>query len=273
MVGKIRGFFKMKRICIVGIGWLGEDLAIAARKQGHYVIGTTSSFARVEVLKEIVDELVVFNLKKDVFEVPSSFDVLIYTIPPSSSASYGQLSCSFFTKVLEMNPDTTVIYTSSTSVYGTAEREVNEQSLIDPSSNSATKIVEVEQCVQQNFEKWAIVRLGGLVGGKRHPVKFLAGRKGVSKPLAPVNLLHREDAVGAILHLLSNFKRGIYNLCSENHPLKNRFYTAVAKQYRLKAIEFDAANISKDKIVTCETIKKSGFKFKYPSPYDFPFEL
>ncbi len=263
----------MKRICIVGIGWLGEELAIALKKQGHYVIGTTSSSAKIDALNTKVDELLIFNLTDNSFNALSFFDILIYTIPPFSSDRYGQLSCSFFEKVLKINPNATVIYTSSTSVYGNNASEVNEHSLLEPSSSSANKIVEVEKCIQQYFKNWAICRLGGLVGGMRHPVKFLAGRSGVSKPLAPINLLHREDAVGAIVYLLKNFKLGIYNLCCENHPLKNVFYNYVAEQNSMQTIGFDKNDNSKDKIVTCNAIKKRGFEFKYTSPYDFPFEL
>lgn len=263
----------MKRICIVGIGWLGEELAIALRKLGHYVIGTTSSSVKVDVLRKQVDELLILNLTDNDFKELSFFDILIYTVPPSSSDDYGQLSCSFFDKVLEINPNVTVIYTSSTSVYGNKAREVNEQSLVEPFSSSSKKIVEVEQCIQQNFKHWAICRLGGLVGKERHPVKYLAGRRGVSKPLAPVNLLHLKDAVWAIIYLVTNFKMGFYNLCCEKHPLKKEFYNSVAEQCKLKTIEFDKNDISKDKIVTCNAIKKRGFEFNYTSPYDFPFEL
>lgn len=263
----------MKRICIVGIGWLGEELGVALKKLGHHVIGTTTSKTKVDVLEKKIDKIKMLKLNDFDVDFLKECDILIYTIPPSSSNEYSELSCLFLKVVLEINPNVTIFYTSSTSVYGNQAREVNEQSLIDPSSDSAKKISEVELYIQQNFKDWAIFRMGGLVGGKRHPVKYLAGRSAVSKPLAPVNLLHREDAVQAMLHVLSAFERGIYNLCSENHPPKNMFYNAIAKQNQINAIEFDKNDISKDKVVTCNAIKKIGFEFKYTSPYDFPFEL
>lgn len=263
----------MKRVCIVGIGWLGEELAVALKKLGHHVIGTTTSASKVEVLERKIDSVKVFNLNNVDVNFLTGCDVLIYTIPPSSSDKYAEISNSFLGKVLEINPHVTIIYTSSTSVYGNEEREVNEDSLINPSSASAKKIAKIEEFIQNRFKKYAIFRLAGLVGGKRHPVKYLAGRSGVSKPLVPVNLLHRQDAVGAILHVLNCFTSGVYNLCSENHPLKKSFYNTIAKQYQMKAIKFDIHDFSKDKVVTCNTIKKSGFEFKYTSPYDFPFDM
>ena len=263
----------MKRICIVGMGWLGKELGVKLKNLGHYVTGTTTSISKVDDLGEMVDEVKVLKLSDYNVSFLQGCDILIYTIPPSSSDKYSKLSCMFFHEALEINPNITIIYTSSTSVYGNEDRQINEKSLINPSSDSAKKISEVELCIQRNFNEWAIFRLGGLVGGKRHPVKYLAGRSGVSKPLAPVNLLHREDAVQAISHVLSSFKSGIYNLCSENHPPKKTFYNAIVKQNQMKAIEFDKNDISKDKVVTCSAIKESGFEFKYTSPYDFPFEF
>jgi hypothetical protein len=41
----------------------------------------------------------------------------------------------------------------------------------------------------------------------------------------------------------------------------------------MRSIEFDDDDFSKDKVVTCNAIKESGFKFKYRSPYDFPVDL
>ena len=263
----------MKRICIVGIGWLGEELGVALKKLGHHVIGTTTSKTKVDALEKEIDKVKVLKMNDYDVNFLKECEIVIYTIPPSSSNEYSELSCLFLNDVLEINPNATIIYTSSTSVYGNEAREVNEHSLIAPLSDSAKKISEVELYIQQNFKEWAIFRMGGLVGGKRHPVKYLAGRSAVSKPLAPVNLLHREDAVQAILHILSSFERGVYNLCSENHPSKKVFYNAIAKQNQMKAIEFDKHDISKDKVVTCSAIKVSGFEFKYTSPYDFPFEL
>ena len=263
----------MNRICIVGLGWLGEELGVALKEIGFSVKGTTTSLEKIPSLKQKVDDVVHFNLSNTSPADLGKVDVLVYTIPPSSVEDYAQLSSTFLSAVRKQNPEMKIIYTSSTSVYGNGEREVTEKSTIEPKSSSAVKISEVEEYVQKSFSQWAILRMGGLVGGERHPVKYLAGRNGISKPLAPVNLLHREDAIGAILHLLANFETGVYNLCSENHPFKKVFYSAVASENNLATIEFDEGDITKDKVVNCNAIKKSGFEFKYTSPYDFPFEV
>lgn len=263
----------MRRICIVGLGWLGEQLAVELKRLGYYTLGTTTSQDKVYGLKKKVDQLMVFNLTDIACNELVQFDVLIYTVPPSAAENYSSLSRAFFVKVLKANPKVQIIYTSSTSVYGNEERLVNEQSTIAPNSTSARIIAKVENIIQQLFSHYTIIRFGGLVGGKRHPVKFLSGKEGVSKPLVPINLLHREDAILAIAFLLRENAHGIYNLCSEHHPLKNLFYNTVAKQFGLSAIEFVKSDNTRDKVVTCNAIKNRGFEFKYTSPYDFSFEL
>lgn len=262
----------MKRICIVGMGWLGKELAVTLKKKGFTITGTTSTESKLSDLKRVVDKVELFDLNGKGQKVEGEFDFIVYTVPPSSSSAYAELSSELIQKMAKNSPKAAWIYTSSTSVYGNEEREVTENSEVQPESDSAKKIVQVEQYLKSNTNKWSVVRFGGLVGGARHPVKYLAGRSGISKPLAAVNLLHREDAVNAIVHLMEHFKEGIYNLCSDDHPCKKDFYNQVAKENNFANIQYDEQDFSRDKVVTCNAIKKVGFEFKYTSPYEYPFE-
>lgn len=263
----------MKKVCIVGMGWLGSELAKELVKNEFSVTGTTSTASKIEPLKKFTSRVELFELGGQTNFIKGEFDFIILTIPPSSNSEYANLSCEFIANMQKSNPDATWIYTSSTSVYGSTERAITEASEVQPQSESAKKIVEVERCLQAKVSLSATLRFGGLVGGERHPVKYLAGRSDISKPNSVVNLLHREDAVNAILSLMKNFKAGIYNLCSPEHPEKKQFYSAIAKRNKLSEIGFDKEDFSKDKVVTCKAINKIGFEFKYASPYDFPFEL
>jgi len=263
----------MKRVCIVGLGWLGLELAKELKKQGYYTIGTTTSKAKRQQIQAEVDEI--YQMEIGLGENLKVFaDVLIYTIPPSGSNNYVKFSNAFLNQFKHSNPQASVFYTSSTSVYGNDFREINEQSDVRPETTSARKIVEVERYIQLHFKnRYIILRLGGLVGGKRHPVKYLQGRTGVAKPLASVNLVHREDVVRAIVLQISNLKSGIFNLCSEEHPSKKEFYTQLIEQFGLKEVEFEEGDKRQDKVVTCNAIKHIDFEFKYLSVYDFIFEL
>ena len=263
----------MKKVCIVGMGWLGKELAVELEKNKFSVTGTTSTVSKIDGLKQLSSNVELFELGGPKNFIEGEFDFIIYTIPPSSNSDYANLSCELIANMHKINPNAAWIYTSSTSVYGYTERTVTEEIEVQPESESAKKIVEVEHCLQDNMSSSAILRLGGFVGGERHPVKYLAGKSNVSKPFAVVNLLHREDAVNAILFLTRNFQPGIYNLCSEDHPQKKEFFSGIAARNNLLVIGFDEDDFTKDKVVTCNAMKKIGFEFKYTSPYDFPFEL
>lgn len=66
-----------------------------------------------------------------------------------------------------------------------------------------------------------ILRLAGLVGHRRHPGRFFAGKTAPDGQHG-VNLVHLEDVVGAITLLLQAPKGGhIYNICAPAHPARN----------------------------------------------------
>lgn len=261
----------MKKVCIVGIGWLGLELAKKMKLLGYFVAGTTTSENKREELSELLDEVQLFDLNTDDSGFINGYDIIIITIPPSCIHNYSKNINELLDRLKQIEKNPIVFYTSSTSVYGHGNRLIDESSEINPETNSGKELALIESFLTHNFkERHVILRLGGLVGGERHPVKYLAGKTNVTMPLAPVNLLHRDDAINAIVHLTEHFRPGIYNLCSPEHPMKKEYYQQMAKQFCLPMVEFNFNDIRKDKIVTCIAINKLNFEFKYTSPYNFP---
>jgi nucleoside-diphosphate-sugar epimerase len=87
------------------------------------------------------------------------------------------------------------------------------------------------------------VRLAGLYGSSRQPGRFLAGRTNVSRPRAPVNLIHRDDAIGAIVAVLERAENGlVVNACASTHPTREHFYTTAARVLDLKPPTFDSSD-------------------------------
>ena len=96
-------------------------------------------------------------------------------------------------------------------------------------------------------------------------MKFLSGRKGISNPLAPVNLIQQQDAVQLIVKALQqeNFGsvfHGVYPL----HPQKEEYYTQKAKLFNLALPEFATDKTSEGKkISSAETQEELQFTFQH----------
>ena len=106
---------------------------------------------------------------------------------------------------------------------------MDEDQLIQPTTNKVKLLMAAEQHVM-NFTKQAIVlRSGGLVGEDRHPARFFKPNREMSMPNACVNLVHQQDVVAIISQLLvSEIASGVYNVVSNTHLSKQKFYSIAA---------------------------------------------
>jgi nucleoside-diphosphate-sugar epimerase len=144
--------------------------------------------------------------------------------------------------------------------------------LPDPESDNMILAAEGELKTIINTES-VILRLGGLFGSDRHPVKYLAGREGISSGDAPVNLVHREDVIAATISVMSQkAKNEIFNVCSDHHPTKKELYTKLAEKSGLEIPSFDSGG-SEEKLVDGSRIKKDlGFEYKHNDLFAYEFE-
>lgn len=265
------------RASIVGIGWLGEQMADFLLEQNISVLGTTTSVEKAKKIRTKGIEAVCFDLKTT--ELNPQFmskvaqsDWIIFTIPPSNFGSTYAVHCiRFFEQIQAYAFKGMFIYTSSTSVYGNKERVVNETSKTDPHSENAKQIVKVENLLKTHFDRMSIWRMGGLVGPNRHPINFLAGKIGISKPLAPINLVHSVDVIKMLRQFIDQaWEYPLLNLCSPEHPHKKEYYTQVAENRNKSLPKFDEQDYRKDKIVNSIYITEAAFSYSYPSPFDYP---
>src|SRR5690554_5821426 len=198
------------KVSIIGVGWLGEQMADYLLRNEIEVLGTTTSTDKAKRLIEKGINAIPMDLKSPqlstlIWSEIAQSDWVIYTIPPSGFGStYAAYSIRFFEQLQQYVVEGTIIFTSSTSVYGNEARIVDEDSKLNPESENAKQIVKVEDFIQNNFDRYSIWRMGGLVGPERHPVNYLTGRSGISKPKAPVNLVHSADIIIVFEQFISN---------------------------------------------------------------------
>lgn len=266
------------RISLLGCGWLGYPLALDLISRGYELKGSTTSPEKLPLFKSVGIEpyLVQFDSlveTPDLSEFLNS-DILIIAIPPGRRsvdglANYRKMAQQL-RKQLGTSPVSKVIFISSTSVYPESNTILNEFSEIAPETESGLVLAETEALLSELSMQVILLRLSGLIGPNRMPGRFFAGQKNVPNGLAPVNMIHLDDAVSLINCLIdSTTAKGVYLGCSPSHPTKEDFYTLAAKVEHLVPPVFISEMI-KWKIISCErTIHELNFKYKYHSLMDW----
>lgn len=272
----------MKKVAIVGLGWLGMPLATALTARGWQVTGSKTTPDGVEAARMCGIESCELRLTPelecdaDELEALLSVDALVVTLPASRTAEGGENYLravqNLVDSALAFNVPR-IIFTSSTSVYGSGGGMMKENSPLQPVTVAGKTLVELENWLHDlPGTSVDILRLSGLVGPQRHPGRFLSGKTNVPDGEHGVNLVHLDDVVAAITLLLQTPKGGhIYNLSAPAHPARQQFYPAVAQQLGLTPPTFVAAADKNGKLIDGSKIcDELGFEYRYPDPATMP---
>ncbi|GHA23392.1 epimerase [Salinimicrobium marinum] len=263
------------KISILGCGWLGLPLAKELQKQGHRIKGSTTSAEKLGILSsEGIQPYQISvsseGISGEIQEFLAETNVLIIDIPPGLRRDPEQDFAGGIEKIVkevEKSGLKKLLFVSSTTVYeDTAEIPTyTEEDAPNGTSEAAKQLISVEKMLLQNvFFDACILRFGGLIGADRHPVKYLSGRKNISNPLAPVNLIHQQDCINIISAILKKDAfNGIYNGVFPEHPTKKEYYSKAAIERNLPVPEFDFDAPSQGKIIDASKVERElGVKFQ-----------
>lgn len=265
----------MTQISILGCGWLGLPLAKALIKNGFSVNGSTTSIEKLSVLENAGIRPYLIALSENettgnLIDFLENSKILIIDVPPKLRGSATE---NFVSKIKNVIPFIeklaveNVLFISSTSVYGEDNLIVTEETKLNPDTESGKQLVQAEQLLQSNSNfKTTILRFGGLIGEDRHPVKFLAGRKNIENPNAPINLIHQYDCIGIILKIIeSNSWNETFNAVTPFHPNRKEYYTQKATELNLDLPEFIAENSILGKTISSSKIENL-LKYSFIKP-------
>lgn len=272
----------MKKVAIIGLGWLGMPLALSLMSRGFEVVGSKTTSDGVEAARmsgiecyqlELTPELIceAHDLEQLLYA-----DALVVTLPARRTVEGSE---GYF-RAVRMLVDSAIafgvphiIFTSSTSVYGDTTGTLSEDSPLQPVTPSGKVLAELERWLHELPNTSVdILRLAGLVGADRHPGRFLAGKVDVKGGSHGVNLVHQDDVIAAIQLLLQLPTGGrVYNLCAPGHPTKREFYPALAAQLQLQPPQFSEEPEQAGRLVDGSRIcKELGFEYQYPDPVRMP---
>lgn len=164
----------MKKVAIVGLGWLGMPLAMSLAAKGWQVTGSKTTRDGVEAARMCGIDGVELRLEPELvcdaddLDTLMNVDALVITLPARRSGP-GE---SFYLQAMQEIVDSAlahhvprIVFTSSTSVYGEVEGVVKETSERRPVTASGQVLKELEDWLHNlPGTQVDIVRLAGLVG-------------------------------------------------------------------------------------------------------------
>lgn len=263
----------MKQISILGCGWLGLPLAKQLVQKGFTVKGSTTSSDKLELLKSL--GILPFSINITAGEINGSTEdflenseILIINIPPKLRAEEKE---NFVSKIqllipyIEKSTISKVIFVSSTSVYADDNEVMTEDSVHKPATESGRQLLATESILKNNTSfQSTVIRFGGLIGEDRHPIRFLAGRKNIENPEAPINLIHLEDCVGIITSIIEQDCWGqTFNAVTPFHPSRKEYYLQKAMDMNLDLPEFNSCSVTNGKTISSAKVQEVlNYSFK-----------
>lgn len=278
----------MKQISILGCGWLGLPLAVSLIEKGFLVKGSTTTLDKILQLNNVGInahhiELSETEIKGNVELFLHNSEILIIDIPPKLRRNSSE---NFVKKIrnlipfIENSKIEKIIFISSTSVYAdetSTTLSLTELTKPQPKTESGKQLLKAENLLLSttNF-KTTVIRFGGLIGENRHPIHFLAGRKNIENPDAPINLIHQTDCIGIIESVIikglqqaktdSRLCGETFNAVAPFHPKRKAYYTQKALELNLDLPEFEEGKNSIGKNISSEKVMAVlGYDFVLPN--------
>lgn len=258
-------------VAVIGCGWLGAPLACALLEREAEVRGSTTTPQKVERLRAQGVQAELLRLTPGTVpddpaltRLLSGAAALVLTVPPprgEERETYPALLAPVIGSAQSQGVPH-VIFTGSTSVYPDEAREMAEEDA-QAALDAPPVLLRAEAQVEAGAARATVLRLAGLYGPGRPAGRFLAGRRDVPGGSAPVNLLHLDDAVGAVLRLLQSGGTGTFNVCAAAHPPRRDFYPAAARALGLEAPTFAPDTRGGKTVSSARLRRETGYRFRY----------
>ncbi len=237
---------QLRKVGIIGCGWLGKALAKTLISNDYVPVGTTQHSENLAALNQlgIRGELLSLPIENFASNDSKVFDcyTLVICIPPGirqGKTDYPE-KISQIVSAAEQGCVEKIILISTTAIYGDLLGKVDESTTIDLSNAKVKLLNNAEQHVLAFNKQSIVIRCAGLVGENRHPGKFLRHKRMLSSPNAYVNLVHQQDVIGVLMELISSDQlKGILNLSSQMQVSKKHFYAIAASALDIPTPEFD----------------------------------
>ena len=301
------------RIVVIGCGYVGLELAEQLAVRGHDVTGVRRSDGGIEAIEAVTEAAKrrgsdgsvddtgssvgdVDAVRADVTEpetLPALPDADAVVFAASSGGRGADTARAVYVKGLRnvireygsrAAPPDRLVYTSSTGVYGDhGGGWVNEETPIDPTTEKTRVLATAEEVALSEAADHGIdgtvTRFAGLYGPDRYRL-----RRYIDGPVTAgyLNMVHREDAAGAIRHLLETDQaRGDPIVVVDDEPVDKHVFAdwladecgvtrpeKRSKDERIADGDLSAAarrRIRTSKRCSNDRLRALGYEFGYPT--------
>src|SRR5258705_7750008 len=223
------------RVLVVGCGYVGKPLAEALAAQNHEVFGVAR--AAVSFTANVTALACDITRAEDVARLPVQYDWVINTVSSTRGGAeeYRSVYLKGTQNLLNHLRFAQYVFTSSTSVYAQSDGSVvTESSPAEPTSATSRILREAEQLLLSSRRLVIILRLAGIYGpGRGHLfLQFLRNEARLHGEGGRfLNMIHRDDAVDAIIRALQHGPAGeIYNVADSEPVTEREFFQWLAEQ-------------------------------------------
>jgi nucleoside-diphosphate-sugar epimerase len=277
------------RVLIVGCGYVGLPLGTELVKQGHEVFGLRRSTGAEAEFKSAGIKPLTADITKteQLAQLPGAYDWVVNCVSASGGGDqeYREVYLQGTRNLVEWlgaAPPKKFVYTSSTSVYGQNDGSlVKENSSTEPAVETGKILVETERVLlaaarERKFPA-VILRLAGIYGPDRgYWLKlYMKNEARIEGNGARIlNMIHRDDVVGAIIAALKNGRAGeVYNAVDDEPVSQLGFFQWLSGPLGKElppSVPEDAEAVRKrgvtNKKVSNRRLRMElGYQFKYPT--------
>ncbi|MFB6304940.1 MAG: SDR family oxidoreductase [Haloferacaceae archaeon] len=282
----------MTRVVVVGCGYVGLELGRQLAARGHDVTGVRRSDAGLDAVRAAgLDAVRADATDAHSLDAVPDADWLVFAASSGGRGAdaarevyVGGLETVIESFAARADPPERLVYTSSTGVYGDhGGGWVDEATPVDPTTEKTRVLAEAERVARETAADRGIdgtvVRFAGLYGPDRYRLeRYLEG------PVTEgyLNMIHRDDAAGAVAHLLRTDRaRDEVVLAVDDEPVsKWAFADWLAAQCgvgkppkrtvedRLSAGDLSEAGrrrLRTSKRCSNERLRSYGYAFRYPT--------
>ena len=276
------------KIFIIGLGHGGQHLAKALRERGHTVYGSTTTQDKVEKLESVVDK--VFVLRGDEQEklhraakdcdaiiVAAAPKVVDTTSPEAREKIYEDVlvkSCQSALSVCDR-----IIFMSSFSVYGDGGEgiePITEESPLTEDQEPSAKYFQAAERVAMQSDQATVLRfpdMYGAPGDMTYPerVQFahrIFNGKTPFGPDYPMYVIHYDDVVKAIVHVLEKNLHGVFNVTDNDIlPATNKqVFDAICEREGFEKLTFLDQIKAPGRKISAEKIYATGYRITHEDP-------